>query len=129
MHKRLTVEVTELEEKFKKLEQTEKKRSADSQEESDLLETGLYLRQKKGFLEEFDLLENGYKAAQILFRDTSSADHNFGPETPPEGEGGEQAGGGEEDGGDQEGGGDDNEGDGDDDSGSGSDGDDSGDSD
>lgn len=38
---------------------------------------GLYLRQKKGFLDEFELLDNGYRAAQILFRDTSIKEQNF----------------------------------------------------
>jgi hypothetical protein len=38
---------------------------------------GLYLRQKKGFLDEFELLENGYAAAQILFRDTEAKEENF----------------------------------------------------
>ena len=41
------------------------------------IELGLYLRQKKGFLDEFELLDNGYRAAQILFRDTNIKEQNF----------------------------------------------------
>jgi ABC-type phosphate transport system auxiliary subunit len=76
VQKRLRAEVTELTEKTKKIA----KQNAEIDEEfrdDECIELGLYLRQKKGFLEEFDLLENGFKAAHILFRDTSQKETNF----------------------------------------------------
>lgn len=76
MQKRLRVEVKELEEKTKKIAM-ESKKLKDEFKDDESIELGLYLRQKKGFLEEFDLLENGFKAANILFRDTEVKEENF----------------------------------------------------
>lgn len=76
VQKRLRAEVRELEEKTKKIKEDNKK-IKDEFKDDESIELGLFLRQKKGFLEEFDLLENGFKAANILFRDTEAKEENF----------------------------------------------------
>lgn len=76
VQKRLRVEVKELEEKTKKIAE-ENQKIKDEFKDDESIELGLYLRQKRGFLEEFDLLENGFKAANILFRDTEAKEENF----------------------------------------------------
>ncbi len=41
------------------------------------IELGPLLRKKKAFLEEFTLLENGYRAAHILFKLNEAKQENF----------------------------------------------------
>lgn len=41
------------------------------------IELGPYLRMKRSFLEEFALLENGYRAAHILFKLSEAKEENF----------------------------------------------------
>ncbi len=69
-------EVKSLEEKIVQLsEGIASKENIYKDDES--IEVGLYLRQKKGFLDEFELLENGYKAAQVLFKDKTVKERDF----------------------------------------------------
>jgi len=69
----------EVEEYTKKTQQVKDDSQKVKEEfrDDESIELGLYLRQKKGFLDEFELLDNGYRAAQILFRDTNIKEQNF----------------------------------------------------
>ena len=46
-------------------------------QDDESIEVGLYLRTRKSFLDEFILLENGYRAAQVLFKDTTVKETDF----------------------------------------------------
>lgn len=62
VQKGLREEVEELEKKAKRVKAENAKIKAEFRDDESI-ELGLYLRQKRGFLDEFELLENGYRAA------------------------------------------------------------------
>lgn len=65
-------EIAELEKKTEELKNNKNQKSKKHMYEDDeSIEMGLFLRSKKAFSDEFILLENGYKAAMVLFKDTT----------------------------------------------------------
>lgn len=73
---KLKAEIKVLEEKFSKADK-EKQSAQGGYLDDQSVELRINLRQKVGFLEEFELLENCFKASKILFRNLESTQQNF----------------------------------------------------
>ena len=73
---KVSAEVKLLEEQTLNMAQKDVKIDTRFQDDESI-EVGLYLRTRKSFLDEFILLENGYRAAQVLFKDTTVKQTDF----------------------------------------------------
>lgn len=87
----VSMQIKDLEDKLAKLEEDKKAKTEpttkksekvtesakDKYKDDESIELGPLLRFKKSFLEEFVLLENGFKAAHILFKISEAKEENF----------------------------------------------------